>query len=142
MLYPSDSGFRLNGQQIRPNLDDKRIRTLTQFFEKEGWEVAISLESKWICQLRHDQSEMELMAAPPPDIAQNLTLDQKLEEGIWETDCFTATNPILVDLEKGKKLMLNRGDKLFNFKIIRRQLPPGCFIWEYYHLQNNYRLNE
>jgi len=130
MLYPAESGFHMERQNIVPDLNNDRINTLKHYYKKEKFEVAVSFSDKWMCQMHHDLSELEVLKHQPTFTESQLKLDHTVKKGYWNQESYVVTNPLTVDLEKGHKMLLHAGDIVTHFTLDQSLAEPDYFIWE------------
>ena len=130
MLYPAESGFHMVKKNIVPDLNNDRINSLKHFYKKEKFEVAVSFADKWMCQMHHDLSELEILKSQPAFTESQLKLKDKVKKGYWNQESYAVVGQLTVDLEKGHKMMLHPGDIVTHFTIDQTLAEPDYFIWE------------
>lgn len=130
MLYPAESGFHMDRKGIVPDLNNDRINTLKNYYKKEKFEVAVSFADKWMCQMHHDLSELEILKSQPTFTEYQLKLDHSVKKGYWNQESYAVVGQLTVDLEKGHKMVLHPGDIVTHFTLNQTLAEPDYFIWE------------
>ncbi|HWS01571.1 MAG TPA: hypothetical protein VN249_13200, partial [Prolixibacteraceae bacterium] len=103
MLYPLSSGIYLEDKKLVPNMTDKRINSLKDFYKNANWEVTVAPGDKWFCPPENKRSDIKRLITAPVYNPKHLRTNFTVRQEYWTQKGYTILRSIRVEIEEGKK---------------------------------------
>ncbi len=134
MLYATSSGFSASWGSIQPRMDDKRIKTLSDYFSKKNWDVVVSLHQPWLIISKKRTIEFEIPFPNSTFSSNYLNFRKKKETKYYTFEYYKLTQNVNVNSTNKKELTLKRGEKIVKGKLRKESIQPNYYLWEYYNI--------
>ena len=137
MLYINDGGYYLDRKNVYPELDDDRIKKLSNYYRKKDYKVAVSLTDCWLIKKGKEVVSVTLSDEDVRDIESNLFLVKQIPYKYFTMKYYLTKKELNVTISKSEKYSLGKNQPVYFSEINRDIVKHYNFVWEYFNINMN-----